>query len=95
MAGTIIGTIMERSGAALKMAQVVLGWVGIKRSPLAMSIIGYITSIPVFCDSGYVILTPLNKALAKKAGIPLTVISVALATGLYATHTLVPPPPGR
>ncbi len=94
VAGTIIGTIMERSGAALKMAQVVLSWVGIKRSPLAMSIIGYITSIPVFCDSGYVILTPLNKALAKKAGVPLTVMSVALATGLYATHTLVPPTPG-
>lgn len=94
IAGTIIGTIMERSGAALKMAEVVLGWVGNKRSPLAMSIIGYITSIPVFCDSGYVILTPLNKALAKKSGVPLAVMSVALATGLYATHTLVPPTPG-
>jgi GntP family gluconate:H+ symporter len=92
--GTIIGTIMEKSGAALKMAEVVLNIVGIKRSPLAMSIIGYITSIPVFCDSGFVILTPLNKALAKRAGIPMAVMAVALSTGLYATHTLVPPTPG-
>lgn len=94
VAGTIIGTIMEKSGAALKMAEVVLGWVGIKRAALAMSIIGYITSIPVFCDSGYVILTPLNKALAKRSGVPVAVMSVALATGLYATHNLVPPTPG-
>ncbi len=94
VAGTIIGTILERSGAALKMAEVVLGWVGIKRSPLAMSIIGYITSIPVFCDSGFVILTPLNKGLAKRAGIPIAVMSVALSTGLFSTHTLVPPTPG-
>lgn len=85
---------MEKSGAALKMAEVVLNIVGIKRSPLAMSIIGYITSIPVFCDSGFVILTPLNKALAKRAGIPMAVMAVALSTGLYATHTLVPPTPG-
>ena len=92
--GTIIGTIMEKSGAALKMAEVVLNIVGIKRSPLAMSIIGYITSIPVFCDSGYVILTPLNKALARRAEIPMAVMAVALSTGLYATHTLVPPTPG-
>ncbi|MDN5332686.1 MAG: gluconate:H+ symporter, GntP family [Tepidanaerobacteraceae bacterium] len=92
--GTIIGTIMEKSGAALKMAEVVLNLVGIKRSPLAMSIIGYITSIPVFCDSGFVILTPLNKALAQRANIPMAIMAVALSTGLYATHTLVPPTPG-
>jgi GntP family gluconate:H+ symporter len=92
--GTVIGTIMERSGAALRMAETVLGVVGIRRSPLAMSIIGYITSIPVFCDSGYVILSPLHKALAKKAGIPLAVMAIALSTGLYSTHVLVPPTPG-
>lgn len=92
--GTIIGTIMEKSGAALKMAEVVLNIVGIKRSPLAMNIIGYVTSIPVFCDSGYVILTPLNKALSKRAEIPMATMAIALSTGLYATHTLVPPTPG-
>lgn len=92
--GTIIGTVIEKSGAALKMADTILGVVGEKRSALAMTIIGYITSIPVFCDSGFVILTPLNKALAKRAGVPLATMAVALSTGLYATHTLVPPTPG-
>lgn len=92
--GTIIGSILEKSGAALKMADVVLRWVGEKRPALAMSIIGYIVSIPVFCDSGFVILASLKKALAKRSGVPVATLAVALATGLYATHTLVPPTPG-
>ena len=94
VAGTIIGTILEKSGAALRMAEVVLRIVGQKRPQLAMSMIGAIVSIPVFCDSGYVILSSLKKTLAKKAKVALASMSVALATGLYATHTLVPPTPG-
>ena len=52
VAGTIIGVILEKSGAAYRMAEVVLRVIGEKRPQLAMSIIGYIVSIPVFCDSG-------------------------------------------
>ncbi len=94
IAGTIIGMILEETGAALSMTKSILKIVGKDRAPLAMSIAGYVVSIPVFCDSGYVILTPLNKALAKETGKSMAVMSVALATGLYATHTLVPPTPG-
>ncbi len=94
VAGTIIGTILEKTGAAISMTNAILKVVGKKNSPLAMSIAGYVVSIPVFCDSGYVILTPLNKALAQKTGRSMAVMAVALSTGLYATHCLVPPTPG-
>jgi len=94
VAGTIMGTILEKTGAALSMTDAILKLVGKKRAPLAMNIAGYVVSIPVFCDSGYVILNPLNKALAKESGTSMTVMAVALATGLYATHTMVPPTPG-
>ncbi len=92
--GTIIGTILEKSGAAITMADTVLKVVGQKHPALAMSIIGYMVSIPVFCDSGYVILASLKKSLGKKAKVSAVTLSIALATGLYATHTLVPPTPG-
>ncbi|MFC1483599.1 GntP family permease [Candidatus Neomarinimicrobiota bacterium] len=92
--GTIIGTILEKSGGALKMADIILRIVGYSRPASAMSIIGAIVSIPVFCDSGFVILSKLNKALASKAKVPRVTMAVALSTGLYATHTLVPPTPG-
>jgi GntP family gluconate:H+ symporter len=94
IAGTIIGTILEKSKGTLTMANTVLSWVGETKSALAMSITGAIISIPVFCDSGFVILSSLNKSLAKKAKISMSTMAVALSTGLYATHTLVPPTPG-
>jgi GntP family gluconate:H+ symporter len=94
VAGTIIGVILEKSGAAFRMAEVVLRVLGDKRPQLAMSVIGYIVSIPVFCDSGYIILTSLKKALAKRAKVTVASMGIALATGLYATHVLVPPTPG-
>jgi GntP family gluconate:H+ symporter len=94
LAGSVIGTFLEKSGGALNLAQSTLKLVGQKNVPLAMSIIGYIVSISVFCDSGFVILLPLCKALSKKTKITLAASAIALSLGLYATHTMVPPTPG-
>lgn len=94
IAGTIIGTILEKTGAALTMANTILNIVGKKRAPLTMSLTGAVVSIPVFCDSGFVILSPINRALAEKSGISLAVMATCLSSGLYATHCLVPPTPG-
>ncbi|SUD41060.1 gluconate transporter [Ectopseudomonas mendocina] len=92
--GTIIGVILERSGAAITMAETVIRLLGQRFPTLTMSIIGYLVSIPVFCDSGYVILNSLKNALAARMKVSVVAMSVALATGLYATHTFVPPTPG-
>lgn len=92
--GVIIGAFLENSGGAYKIAESILRIVGKKRVPTAMGIIGYFISIPVFADSGFILLSPLNKSLAKKAGITLAGSTVALAIGLMATHTMVPPTPG-
>ncbi|MBR1672541.1 MAG: GntP family permease [Fretibacterium sp.] len=94
VAGTIIGTILEKTGAALVMANTILGVVGKGRSVLTMGITGYITGIPVFCDSGFVILSPISRALAARSNVSLAVMGTALSAGLYATHCLVPPTPG-
>jgi len=94
IAGVIIGTFLEHSGGAFAMAQKILNVIGKKHVSLAMSIIGYIVSIPVFADSGFVILTPLNKALSKESKISLAGSAMALAAGLMVTHCLVPPTPG-
>ncbi|SDS99933.1 predicted D-glycerate permease [Halopseudomonas litoralis] len=92
--GTIIGIILERSGAAITMAETVIKLLGERFPTLTVSIIGYLVSIPVFCDSGYVILNSLKNALAARMKVSVVAMSVALATGLYATHTFVPPTPG-
>ena len=92
--GTIIGAYLEKSGGAKTLANWALKVIGKNRSPLAMNITGFIVSIPVYCDSGFIILSSLNKAISKKTKIPLVVLGVSLAAGLYATHVFVPPTPG-
>lgn len=92
--GTTIGVFLEKNGGTKVIAEKILNAVSSKRSPLAMNLIGFIISIPVFCDSGFIILSSLNKTLTKKTGIGLVVFAVALSTGLYAAHVFVPPTPG-
>lgn len=92
--GTIIGAYLEKSGGARAMANWALKAIGKNRSVLAMNITGFIVSIPVFCDSGFIILSTLNKALSKSTKIPMIVLAVSLAAGLYTSHVFVPPTPG-
>ena len=92
--GTVIGIYLEKTGSTQVLANSILKLIGLKRSPLAINLAGYVISIPVFCDSGFIILSSLNKAISKKTGIPVMVFAIALATGLYAAHVFVPPTPG-
>ncbi|MEO0571801.1 MAG: GntP family permease [Bacteroidota bacterium] len=92
--GTVIGTFLEKTGGTKVLANAILKLVGLKKSPLALNLAGLIISIPVYCDSGFVILSSLNKALSKKSGIKILVFAIALATGLYSAHVFVPPTPG-
>lgn len=92
--GTIIGAYLEKSGGAMSLANWVIKKVGKKNSALAMNLTGFIVSIPVYCDSGFIILSSLMKAVSKRSNIPLVVLGVSLAAGLYATHVFIPPTPG-
>jgi len=94
LAGSIIGKFLEKSGGAFALAGSTLKITGNKNVPLALSIIGSIVSIPVFCDSGFIILSPLVKAMAKQAKISYAAGAMALSLGLILTHSIVPPTPG-
>lgn len=92
--GTVIGVALEKSQGTLAIALGILKY--LHRLPLAyaVSCIGYLVSIPVFCDAAFVILSHLNKTLSKQTKTPLVGLTVALSTGLFAPHVLVPPTPG-
>ena len=92
--GALIGTLLEVSGAALKMSDCVVRLVGKKKPELAMLIMGWIVSIPVFCDSGFVILNPIRKALVQRTRKSSVACAVALSMGLYISHCFIPPTPG-
>lgn len=92
--GTIIGTVLEKTGAALAMARGVERVVGRRYPRLAMMLIGWIVSIPVFCDSGFVLVSPIGKSLAMRTSHPQASLMLALGAGLFASHVFIPPTPG-
>ena len=92
--GVMLGKFLEDSRGAEKMARAMAKAVGEKRSPLAMALSGYLISIPVFSDVGYVILAPLAKAISRTSKVSFYAIAVSLSAGLLATHVFVPPTPG-
>ena len=92
--GAFIGSVLEATGAALKLADMVIKLVGKKNPELAMELMGWVVSIPVFCDSGFVILDPIRRALVRRTGVSSVAMTVALSTGLYISHVFIPPTPG-
>lgn len=92
--GVIMGKIFEVSGAAERMARTFIKLFGKGREELALTLTGFIVSIPIFCDSAFVILFPITKAISQKTRKNLVVLAGALAMGLVITHTMVPPTPG-
>lgn len=92
--GTVTGALLEKSGAAETMAKTILKITGEKHAALGLAITGYFVSIPVFCDSAFVLLSPIAKRISKDTKISMTTMAVALCMGLHATHMFVPPTPG-
>jgi GntP family gluconate:H+ symporter len=92
--GTALGILLEKSGSTKVMADGIRRSIGSKRPALAMSITGFIVGLPIFCDSGFIVLSGLNKSLARQTGVPVIIMAVSMATGLYSVHCLIPPHPG-
>ncbi len=92
--GTIIGIILEKTGAAIRLADAIIRVIGEKHPQLAIMLIGWLISVPVFCDSGFVIVNPIRKWLSRKTSCPSVTLTVALAAGLYVSHVFIPPTPG-
>lgn len=92
--GTALGVILEFNGSTGVMADFILKLTGKKRSVLAMNITGFIVGLPIFCDSGYIVLSGLNNSVAQRTKVAMPVIATSLAAGLYAVHCTIPPHPG-
>lgn len=92
--GVMMGGILEKSGAAEKMAYSFIKAVGKKKEEWALAITGWFIAIPVFADSAIVIFAPLCKAISKVTGKSVIGLALAMAAGLQLTHCLVLPTPG-
>ncbi len=94
LAGSILGVFLEKTGSTKKMVNVFVEMLGAKNSPFSLNMIGFIISIPVFCDAAFILLSSVIKEVSKKTGYKLIILSICLATGLLSAHVFVPPTPG-
>lgn len=92
--GTMIGASLELSSGSVYLAKRILFFLGRLPMPFGVGVIGYLVSIPVFCDAAFIILSQLNKSISQQSKVSLKGLTVALSTGLFAPHVLVPPTPG-
>ncbi len=92
--GVMMGSVLQLSGAAQKMAQVFIKLLGKGREALALVIIGLLVSLAVFCDSAFIVLLPLVKAISRSTGKSVVGLGSTLAMGLVISHSMIPPAVG-
>ena len=92
--GTLLGKFLNETGTSRKMVNTFISSLGIKNIPISLNIIGFIISIPVFCDAAFILMSSIVKDLSKITKKNIIFLSICLATGLYSAHVFVPPTPG-
>ncbi|MDR2535155.1 MAG: GntP family permease [Treponema sp.] len=92
--GSLIGAILETTGGAFKLGDMIIKRVGPNHPVLAMLLLGWAVAIPVGCESGFIMIDPLRKALVRRIKASGAAMTVALSSGLYASHVFIPPTPG-
>lgn len=92
--GSMFGAILQVSGGVEVIADTLLRIFGEKKAPWALGIRGPIVGMPVFFESGLLILIPVAFGIARKTGKSVFCYSIPLLAGLAIGHAFVPPTPG-
>ena len=92
--GAMFGKLIEVSGAAQRITEVLIRSFGVKNIQWAMMLTGFIVGLPLFYNAGFVILIPLVFSVAVSANLPLLYVGIPMAASLSVTHGFLPPHPG-
>lgn len=92
--GTSLGLLLEKSKATLSLANYILSKTDEKYTPIVVTFMGFLIGLPIFCDSGFIVLIGLVLSLASRMSGKQVFLVSCLAVSLYSVHCLVPPHPG-
>ncbi|MCX7430173.1 MAG: gluconate:H+ symporter [Planctomycetia bacterium] len=91
--GAMLGKLVVESGAAQRIASVLVKAFGERRMAWAMAITGFIVGIPLFYGVGFVLLVPIIFAVIAQYRLPALVVGVPACAAMSVAHGLLPPHP--
>jgi gluconate transporter len=92
--GAMLGKLVEESGAAQRIVNVLIASFKERGIQWALLITGILIGIPLFYNAGFVILIPLVYSIAATTRLPLLYVGIPMAASLSITHGFLPPHPG-
>jgi len=91
--GAMLGKLVASSGAAQKIATVMMDAFGEKYIQWALVVTGFIIGIPLFYGIGFVLMVPLIFSVVYKYKLPAVYIGLPMLAALSVTHGFLPPHP--
>lgn len=91
--GAMFGKLVANSGAAQKIAMVLMRLFGEKHVTWAMMFTGFLVGIPLFYNVGFVLLVPLVFSVVQQLKVPPIYVGIPMFASLSVTHGFLPPHP--
>ena len=91
--GAMLGKLVAESGAAQKIASVMVSLFGTKHIQWGLMVTGFVVGIPLFYGIGFVLLVPLIFSIVYKYKLPAVYIGLPMLAALSVTHGFLPPHP--
>jgi Gnt-I system high-affinity gluconate transporter len=91
--GAMFGKLVANSGAAQKIAMVLMRLFGEKYLTWALMFTGFLVGIPLFYNVGFVLLVPLVFSVVQQTRVPPIYLGIPMFASLSVTHGFLPPHP--
>lgn len=92
--GCTMGTVLEKTGAAIRITQWAIGLFGDDKMIWGIALASFILGIPIFADTVVILLIPIVSLLAVRTKKSMMCYGTVLYLGALVTASLVPPTPG-
>lgn len=91
--GAMLGKIVAESGAAQRIASVMMGIFGEKNIHWGLVFTGFIIGIPLFYNVGFVLMIPLIFSVVNQYKLPAVYVGLPMLASLSVAHGFLPPHP--
>ena len=91
--GAMLGKLVAESGAAQKIASVMMNTFGLKNIKWALMVTGFVIGIPLFYNVGFVLIVPMIFSLIYRYKLPAMYVAIPMLAPLSVAHGFLPPHP--